>query len=362
MNIKTTRKCLRLFSLYLSFTLISILLTGCSSDQDGQKNNKASQKPRLETQVEVVIPQKHPILQSMMISGRIDNRRRVEIRNPVAGQLTSFNLAEGDAIAANHIIAVVKNPVTHSRLNKAKYQLRQAKNNLSRLESLSKSQAVSEEQLTTAQTEMDVARATVNEIEVEITQGTIKAPFDGIVAQKAVENGTYLSPYTVIATIVDANNFAVTASVPSYQIKPLKQGLSAKVISAGGGETPVATLDRIFPTITGNDNMATVEFLLPKKESNSLTSGERVYLELELPKVEAITIPLRCVRADESGSYLFIVNSQNTIEYRQIKTGTLIDDGIVVTQGLVGGEAVVVTGFSMIKAGSKVVISSSKPL
>ncbi len=339
-----------------SLLFLVLSQSGCSSDQQGADSSKMPPPQKLSAQVEVVIATDQPIRKTMMFSGRIDNRKHVEIRNPVAGELTEFKLVEGDEVKKEQVLAVIKNPITQSRLKKANFQLQQTQNNLRRLKSLSKSQAVSEEQLTTAQTDMDVAKATVNEIKIEIEQGTIRAPFNGIVTRKLVENGTYLSPYTAIISIADAENFTVVASVPTYQIRELQQGLKAKVITAGGEIRPIATLERVFPTIESNDNMATVEFLLPKERINHLSSGERVYLDLELPQRHAIAIPLRSVLADEKGSYLFIVNDQNVIEQRYVKTAELLNDGIIISQGLNDGESVVITGFSTIKAGSKVSI------
>ena len=65
-------------------------------------------------------------------------------------------------------------------------------------------------------------------------------------------------------------------------------------------------------------------------------------------------LPQSAVLSDEKGNYVYIVNGKNEVERREIKIGTVDDNGVTIAQGISGNEAVVLSAGPFLNPGQKV--------
>jgi len=86
-----------------------------------------------------------------------------------------------------------------------------------------------------------------------------------------------------------------------------------------------------------------------------LVPGLFARLRLPIGKIDnALLVSERAIGADQGGTYLLTVNSENTVEKRPIRQGQLVDGLRVIEEGLQPGEAVIVKGVQRARPGAKV--------
>jgi multidrug efflux system membrane fusion protein len=81
----------------------------------------------------------------------------------------------------------------------------------------------------------------------------------------------------------------------------------------------------------------------------------RIRLPIGQPHPAVLVID-RAVQSDQGMKYVYIVDQNNTVQYRRVTTGSLQDDGLrVITQGLNPGERVVVAGLQQVHSHDQIV-------
>ena len=93
-----------------------------------------------------------------------------------------------------------------------------------------------------------------------------------------------------------------------------------------------------------------------------LRPGMFVRVRLPLGKPHpALLVSEQALGTDQGQKYLLIVDSQNKVDYRRVKTGPLQEDGLrVIEEGLKPGELVIVSGLQLVRAGMEVVRKPEK--
>ncbi len=95
----------------------------------------------------------------------------------------------------------------------------------------------------------------------------------------------------------------------------------------------------------------------PTHGTRLMTPGNFVRVHVPIGQAHtAILVAERALGTDQGLKFLYVVNSQNKVEYRRVTTGPLEHDGLrVITQGLKPGEWVVISGLQLVRPNAQVV-------
>ncbi|WP_083241333.1 efflux RND transporter periplasmic adaptor subunit [Methyloceanibacter stevinii] len=74
-----------------------------------------------------------------------------------------------------------------------------------------------------------------------------------------------------------------------------------------------------------------------------------------------VVVPQAAVQQNQSGPFVLVVDSSDQVQSRAIKTGQRVGTGIVVTEGLVPGQTIVVEGIQKVRPGAKVKVTYQNP-
>ncbi|WP_145057758.1 efflux RND transporter periplasmic adaptor subunit [Lignipirellula cremea] len=231
-------------------------------------------------------------------------------------------------------------------------------------EAVTKAQkTAAEADLESAQAETAVAQRQLEELDVQIAYATLKAPFSGIVSERALDPGDLVregnevgqgKPLFVISRIdrvrvripvpeADAalvqRGDPIELSFPSF---PAEEKLQAKVTRFAGVLDPHTRTMLVEAEINNVDHK-----LLPGMFGQASITLSR--------RAEASMLPARSVRFDESGqAYLYVVDGDQTVSIVQVATG--VDDGqwIEILSGVEPGQAVIDAHLRRFAAGEKV--------
>jgi RND family efflux transporter MFP subunit len=304
-------------------------------------------------------------------SGYVVARRAATVSSKITGKVQSVLIEEGDRVDAGQIIAKLDDSNARAALDLAKANVEAARYALTyntpiyqRDQRLQGNGYVSREAYDTAKTNFDAARANLDIAEralevaqVNLDDTVIRAPFSGVVTDKAAQPGEMVSPITAgsgftrtgIATIVDMNSLEVDVDVTESFISRVRPGMPATVtLNAYPNWDIPAQVIAVVPTADRSKATVSVRVGFKVHDPRIVPEmGARVaFLDkgAGLPSGGTATdviVPVDAVQADENHTpVVFVISDGDTLERRAVRLGARRSDGQVIIAGLSPGERV----------------------
>jgi membrane fusion protein (multidrug efflux system) len=351
-------------------TLCMLLaLYGLSSPADAQPAPQAPAIP-----VGVVTASRKPVTKSYDFVGRVEAVQRVEVKARITGYLEAVLFNEGDLIKEGAPLYSIEKGLFQAAVEQAEGQLAKSKAakvltevQLQRAEDLlaknvgtavARDQALANDQ--TAQGAILVDEANLQTAQINLGYASITAPISGKVGRTNITKGNVVTPQSgPLTVIVSQDPMYVTFPVSQREFLRAQQagksvditGIKATLLFADGSAYKQpgkinfvdVTVDRATDTVLVRASFPNPDF--------ALIDGQLVRVALESGTAEEkIVIPQASLISDQQGVYVFIV-SDGKAEIRRVKPGSADGTGVVVEQGLTGGEQVVVEGIQALRPG-----------
>ena len=205
-----------------------------------------------------------------------------------------------------------------------------------------------------ARARVNVARATLGQLQAQTARLNIVAPADGLVLERKVEPGQVVSGGSgVLFRIAKDGEFELQARLSETDLAAVRAGVAAEVTPVGADHTFAGTIWQVSPVIDPVNRQGIARVALAY--APELRPGGFASVVIRAGSVVAPKLPESAILSDNSGSFVYVVGSGNKIERRSVKTGTVAGDGIAVTEGLSGTERVVLRAGAFLQPGETVV-------
>jgi membrane fusion protein (multidrug efflux system) len=207
------------------------------------------------------------------------------------------------------------------------------------------------------------AKAQIQQAELNLEYCNITSPIDGLIGKREVAPGNLVGrgEATLLATVSNINPLRVYLSISEAEyLKLIAQrkagkgpvGQSMELILADGSVFPhkgrFIVADRAVDLKTGTLNLI-AEFPNPE---HTLRPGQFGRVRLAVTVAEnAILIPQKAVAELQSAKVAFVVGADNKVALRTLTLGDRVGQDYIVTEGLKGGERIVVDGLLKVKPG-----------
>ena len=206
------------------------------------------------------------------------------------------------------------------------------------------------------QASVDQAKAQLDLAKVQLANTTIRAPFDGTVAEVYISQGTSVGPSAPVVLFVSAAD-TVALDVDESQISQIKDGLSATLhVSAYPGSEFTGKVTAVAPVADTRTHSFSV-VVTPVDDSNLLRPGMFADVNvLAALKTDALLVPAAALVQAQDQPMVYVVKSDNTVEARPVKIGMSDPDHVEIISGLQVGESVVTAGQSTLVNGASVAV------
>lgn len=333
-------------------------------------------------------------------SGYIVARRRATVSSKVTGKVVKVMLEEGQRVEAGQVIALLDDSNWRAALAQSKAQLQQAEANVASAQtafddakpifersekqkaaavisaqSFDESHAqfnVAHNNLLIAQRGLEAARAGVEVAQRSLDDTVIRAPFAGIVTEKAAQPGEMVSPIsagggftrTGIGTIVDMDSLEVEVDVSENFINRVRpqQPVTIKLNAYPDWDIPGSVIAMI-PTADRAKATVKVRIAIKQKDPRIIPEmGARVaFLSDDEPHAAGadkkaaagVVIPADAITTSGTTSIVFVVHG-STVERRAVRLGGKISSGQIVSAGLEAGNIVALGDLSKLNDGTRV--------
>jgi RND family efflux transporter MFP subunit len=320
--------------------------------------------------VQVVEAQMMVLAPSLELPGTVVSRNDARLAAEVPGRLTW--VAEiGARVAAGEPVARIED--SYLTLQKAEFEGIVAREQsrreflereVRRLRTLAEENIgarnqldQTESDLSGAISEMQVARARLGQIEVQLARTRIVAPFPGIVTERILSTGEHVTAGDPVVRLVQPDDIEVVARAPLASLNYVSQGTELEVIGDRyRGAGPVRTL---VPFRDGRSHLFEVRVTLPP---TPWRVGESVRLVVpSADPIEVLAVPRDALVLRREGTSVFRILEDDTAERVSVTTGLGSGGLIQITGGIVAGDRVVIRGAERLRPGQKVSILSNTP-
>ncbi|PKF49572.1 efflux RND transporter periplasmic adaptor subunit [Enterovibrio nigricans] len=340
-------------ALAASIAMSALILTGCS-EEPVQQTVAPVIKPAL---TEVVSTQSGD---ELSFNGVVRAAERADLAFRVGGRLTNIMVKEGDQVKKGQVLALLDARDAKTALESAQLELKNTTLEYNRAKAVfEKSQAISKADLDAITTRFDLAKNRVEDAKRQLEYTELKAPFDGVIGRKLVDNHVQIQANAPIIVLHDLSDLEVVINIPH---KVMLSGVNSRDASAELSAIPgqhfplelrtFATeadpVSQTYPIVLGFADLKGFR-VLPGMAVKVIPANS------ESDALENITVPLTAVVPDNQGKqFVWVVGEDNTAQKRYIDVGALLKNRIVVKDNLNVGERVIIAGVSSVKEGIEV--------
>lgn len=343
----------------------------------------AQELPPPVVSVQTMTPEPLPIVNEL--PGRVAATRTAEVRPRVGGIVTERVFEQGSRIAEGDVLYRIDKAPFAVRVTSAQATLARAEaTRANAADQMKRAEALRERRVTAgvdlenanttlAQADADVAiaRAALQEAELNLGYTDVTAPISGVVGRALVTEGALVNAQTdIMATIQQLDPVYVDVTQSASDLFALRRAREAgQLVMDTANEARVQLLfddGTTYPhpgkllfseaSVDSTTGQITLRAEFPNPDG-ILLPGLYVRARIEQAVREnALTIPQMAVQRDQSGqAYVYALQGDDTVERRDVVLGQTSDNRWLVEQGLNPGDRVVVAGAQKLYPQAKVV-------
>lgn len=315
--------------------------------------------------------------------GTVKPAATVTVRPQVSGTITEVLFREGQVVQRGQpLVQIDPRPYQMALLQaqgnqtRDEAQLAAARLTLTRYQTLLAQDSIARQEVdtqaaTVKQLEGTVMadRAAVGTARLNLGFARITAPVSGRVGLRVVDVGNYIGAG-------DANGVAVITTVSPIDVEFTVPQDDVPRIAArhGRASAPVTALDRTRTQTLDRGSFSTLDNLVDTgtgtvkakarfpNAANTLFPSQFVNVRMELDTIKgAIVVPATAVRQSSDGSFVWLLNSDQTVKKTPVKTGQATGVQVQITEGLKAGDKVITEGGDRLRDGGKVQLPGARP-
>jgi membrane fusion protein, multidrug efflux system len=367
---------MRLPAVLIFVALASMSILGCS-----EKSQVVAIPP---AEVIVSHPLQKEVIQYLEFTGTTAALEFVEIRARVEGWLESIHFAPGSSVKKGDLLFVIDPRPFQAQVDQseaslrgkqADLQLKQA--NLKRAQQLLSTASISQLQYdinsadeAVAVAQVGIAKADLEKSKLDLAYTHLTAPTNGRVSRNYVDIGNLVGARekTLLTEIVNDSSVYVYFDVSERDLLMLirkwpkieseatsdREKPSAYIqLADEAGYPHTGKVDFVESRIDSSTGTLRVRAIFPN-DKGLLVPGLFVRVRVPIDQKEAVLVPELAVGISQAGRYVLVVNKDQIVEQRLVKTGQLERTLRVVEEGLAKDEWVVVNAIQRARPGAKV--------
>lgn len=291
--------------------------------------------------------------------GRTEPDRVTHVKAEISGKIAQVLAKRGSRVAKGQIIAKLEINDLESQLSRSKALLNQREIEFQGAKKLNAEGYQGQVQVSSAAANLAAVKAEIKRLEIAISYTTIRAPFDGILNTRYVEQGDYVQSGDDVAMIADLDPLVVRAYVTEQQVAQLSVGQHAEISLLNKTQLPGKV--RYIASVA-DDNTNTFKIEVNIDNTNyKLLAGISSEVDIILDEVAAIKMSPALLALDEMGNIGVKTVNDDKVIFTPINVVKSENDGLWLA-GL-GQQADVITlGQGFVRAGDIVdaVMSTEK--
>ncbi len=341
----------------IAFTAaVLILAIGCKGKPDGAVAGAAGGAPPQmpPMPVDVAPVQVGNIVDEVRSTGRIEAVNLVSLRSDQEGRILELLFTEGQAVAAGAPLIRIDDAMLRAQKERAVSDQNLAQQQLDRVRRLRADNASTPADLERADAALRSAKAAVAILDLQVERSTVRAPFAGVVGQRFVSAGDYVTSATPLLSMQTTSPQRAVIEVPERYAGSLQKGQTIEfTVAAYPGRTFRAQVEFIDPAVQADGRAIVVKATAPNSD-NALKAG--MFIEARLAtatRKNAITVREDAIQPMRTANIVWAV-ADGKASRRIVVLGSRSNGIVEIVSGVTAGEQVVVGGLERMQEGMAV--------
>ena len=343
-----------LFRTGLPALLGVLVLAACQSEHEPEAENSEEETPPVP--VETSAPVRGDVYAMYTGTAPIEAFAEANVIAKVSGEIRQLLVEEGDEVKKGQVLARLDGERLRLELNESEAKLRKLQRDYERNVDLQAKGLISDGDFEKIKYEMEALEAAFNLASLELDYTQIRAPIDGVVAERLVKVGNTISEGDALFRVTSLDPLVAYLHVPEREYRNITPGQPVGIeIDALRGETIIATVSRVSPIVdpqTGTFKI-TIEISDEKRRMKPGMFG-RVGVIYDVHE-NALQIPRSALVENEGEASVFVVDGDRAVR-RAVDTGYGNRGMVEIVSGLQEGDQVVTVGHASLKQDSRVTI------
>jgi len=354
------------FSTAIILGLLAVVLSGC----DAQSEMPHTEVPLPHVEVAEVLVESVTVTDTF--NGRLEAPEHVQLRPRVSGYIEEVTFEEGAWVKAGDLLFQIDPRPYQIRVRSAKALLEQAHSELALADSetlraaqLLESRAISQEEydrriatLANARARVSAAEAELETAELNLQYTCITAPVSGRVGRAQVTKGNLANAdQTLLTTVVSVHPLYVyfdsneAASINSHTLFHSFQGTPVRIVLGDADSQAYAgTLNYVGNVVHASTGTLQHRAVLDNP-GGLLRPGQFARVEMPVANLEqAVLVRRQAVLTNQDRRYVYVVDEDNRVSHREVTSGRVVGDLVIIESGLHSTDRVVVRGTQKIFA------------
>jgi membrane fusion protein, multidrug efflux system len=329
--------------------------------------------------VEVATALKKTVPVSVEALGNVTPIASVAVKPRIDSEIIGVHFRDGATVNQGDLLFTLDSRAIEAQAKQvegllagAKANLEQAERDVARYTELVAKNATTIVTLQNARTQVNIYRASVDSntaqlenLNVQLSYCSIRAPIPGRASMAAVKVGNFVrqADMTPLATIIQTAPTYVTFALPQGYLPELRQAIqnetaTIEAMIPGDPRRATGQVTMIENSVDAPTGTVPVRATMPNTDE-LLWPGTLVTVRLTFREEEAVVVPSTTVQVSQTGTYVFVVKDDKAVLQPVTVARTVAGDSVI-TRGLAGGETVVTNGQLLLTNGSKVSVRGPK--
>lgn len=300
--------------------------------------------------------------------GTIHSKMHVEITAGISGRVQwiaepgTFVQAGDNLVTMDMLPLTLKRAEQVGQIKRAKINANYLNNELTRWQTLHKTDAASQFQLDQTQSEFELAQVDIEiaelklkQIDDEITRATIKAPSDGVVTERLVLAGTEVNRSDTLSKFLDTEHLEARVFIPIKYLANIRRG--NPLLLKTSEQSIQAKITAVIPSADPRSQTFEVRIEIPTHLNTVWAAGQLIKVTVPVQSATPkLTVHRDALILRKDGTYVVKVDSQNKVKRLSVTVGQGTTDRVSIIGDLHSGDRVAVRGAERLRDGQEVVI------
>lgn len=342
----------------------SLMLAGCSEKPSG---TGAAAPASRSVKADIVTVNPSAIAMNVNTPGSVVAEQQAQIASRIMGFIRKINVDIGQHVNAGQQLLTIDPTDIQGQVNLSQANLAQAtaaladaKNDYQRFGELYREEAIPKAQwdkvrlqYELAQQQAIAAKAGQSTAGEQMRYATLTAPFAGIITEKMANAGDLAAPGKPLLTLENADKLQVQTQVSADVYSHLRLGTPVSLHVDNPDTWLTGNVSRLVAASDPVSHTYLVKITPPP--NNTLKSGMYVQVGFTIGQRVGLRVPLSAVLERAGITGVFVVDKQNIVHYRMVRTGDSANGMVQILAGLNPGERIVSSAADQLQSGDKVI-------
>ncbi|WDF69423.1 efflux RND transporter periplasmic adaptor subunit [Sphingobacterium oryzagri] len=309
-----------------------------------------------ESKVYGMIVHGKPFSDFLSLTGAIEPNEVVSLRSEISGIAEELNFSEGGQVADGQVLVRINDGELRAQLAQAKTQNILSAENERRAKLLLEKEAISQEEYDVASAVYRTSQSQMQLIDAQLRKSVIRAPFSGTIGLRNISKGSYITPTTDIAQLVNLSKVKLQFSVPEKYANKVKIGSLVRFTVQEIREEFTARVYAIEPIVESATRTLSVR-ALADNGSSKLIPGTFANVIFPLETIEnGLLVPAEALIPIQNGKKIFVKKNGKAAEVL-VETGGRTDAEVLILKGIQDGDTILTSGVMSLRDGSPVSVT-----